>query len=208
MRSLFKLFFILFLLPPILVLAFHQFVGMYSSSRIYDKVSDVPKNNAALLLGTSKYVKVRGNTQKNLFYSNRLNAAHELYKNNKVSKIIVSGDNSGKYYNEPLNMRRDLERMGVPPGDIITDNYGVSTYDSVLRAQQLFGEGAITVVSQKFHNERAVFIARCKGINAVAFNAADVPNSYGLKVYVREIFARCKMLLDLLSNKQTQYSGN
>tara|TARA_R110001592_G_scaffold307299_1_gene580507 strand:+ start:47710 stop:48336 length:627 start_codon:yes stop_codon:yes gene_type:complete len=208
MRSFFKIFFILFISPPILVLLLHQFVGLYSSTRIYSDINNVPTNEAALVLGTSKYVKVKGKTQKNLFYSHRLTAASELYKKNKVKKIIVSGDNSTKYYNEPKTMRADLMAMGIPAQDILSDNFGVRTYDSVLRARELFGEGAITVVSQKFHNERAVFIARWKGINAVAYNAEDVPNSYGPKVYLREIFARTKMMMDLLGGAEPQYSGN
>lgn len=208
MRRLFKIFFLLIVSPPILVLALHWFVGLFSSTRIYSDASNLPTNEVALVLGTSKYVKVKGETQKNLFYSHRLAAASELYKKNKVKKIIVSGDNSTKYYNEPKTMRADLMAMGIPSEDILTDNYGVRTYDSVLRARELFGEGAITVVSQKFHNERAVFIARWKGINAVAYNADDVPNSYGPKVYLREIFARTKMMMDLIGGAEPEYSGN
>lgn len=208
MRRLFKIFFALIVSPPILVLALHWFVGLYSSIRIYDDINGLPTNEAALVLGTSKYVKVKGQTQKNLFYSNRLDAAVDLYKKNKVKKIIVSGDNSTKYYNEPKTMRADLIEMGIPAQDILSDNFGVRTYDSVIRAQKLFNQGAITVVSQKFHNERAVFIARWKGINAVAYNAEDVPNSYGPKVYLREIFARTKMMMDLLGGAEPQYSGN
>jgi SanA protein len=208
MRRLFKIFFILVVSPPILVLALHWSVGLFSSTRIYDDISSLPTNEAALVLGTSKYVKVKGETQKNLFYSHRLAAASELYKKHKVKKIIVSGDNSTKYYNEPKTMRADLMAMGIPSEDILIDNYGVRTYDSVLRARELFGEGAITVVSQKFHTERAVFIARWKGINAVAYNADDVPNSYGPKVYLREIFARTKMMMDLIGGAEPEYSGN
>lgn len=208
MRGLFKIFFALVISPPILVLALHWFVGLYSSTRIYTDLDTIPHNKMALVLGTSKYVKVKGNTQRNLFYSNRLEAAVELYKKGKVESIIVSGDNSTKYYNEPKKMKEDLMKMGIPETKIILDNYGVRTFDSVLRSKTIFNQGAITIVSQEFHNERAVFIARWKGINAVAYNAADVPNSYGPKVYLREIFARTKMMMDLIGGAEPEYSGN
>lgn len=199
---------LILLLPPVLVLALHQFVALYSADVLYNNSSEIPKNGAALVLGTSKYIKVNGKLQNNLYYRNRLKAAKLLYDNKKVNKIIVSGHNSSKYYNEPENMRTDLQSMGVDSADIILDNFGDRTFDSVIRSKVVFNQETITIVSQKFHNERAICIAKFKNINAIAFNAEDVPNSYGPKVYVREIFARCKMFIDLIANKELESLDN
>lgn len=208
MRKLFRRILILLILPPLVVLGVHQFVALYSANRLYTNTDALPQNEAALVLGTSKYIRVNGKLQNNLYYRNRLNAAKTLYEKHKVKKIIVSGHNSSKYYNEPDNMRADLQFMGVDSADIIIDNYGLRTFDSVIRSKEVFGQNTVTIVSQKFHNERAICIAKFKDINAIAYNADDVPNSYGPKVYVREIFARCKMLLDLISNKKPERLDN
>ena len=160
----------------------------------YDDVDAVPYNRVALVLGTSKYL-IGGSP--NHYFKYRIKAAAELYNNGKVDYILVSGDNATVQYNEPRQMRRALIQAGIPASAIYSDYAGFRTLDSIVRAKEVFGQARFTVVSQAFHNERAIFIARHFGIEAVGFNALD-PSAYqGIKTRVREVFARLMGLLDL-----------
>ncbi|MBQ4679518.1 SanA/YdcF family protein [Aeromonas dhakensis] len=160
----------------------------------YDDVNVVPYNRVALVLGTSKYL-IGGSP--NHYFKYRIKAAAELYNNGKVDYILVSGDNATVQYNEPRQMRRALIQAGIPASAIYSDYAGFRTLDSIVRAKEVFGQAHFTVVSQAFHNERAIFIARHFGIEAVGFNAVD-PSAYqGIKTRVREVFARLMGLLDL-----------
>ncbi len=160
----------------------------------YDDVDAVPYNRVAVVLGTSKYL-IGGSP--NHYFKYRIKAAAELYNNGKVDYILVSGDNATVQYNEPRQMRRALIQAGIPASAIYSDYAGFRTLDSVVRAKEVFGQSRFTVVSQAFHNERAIFIARHFGIEAVGFNALD-PSAYqGIRTRVREVGARLMGLLDL-----------
>ena len=137
----------------------------------------------------------------------RIKACVDLYNARKIDRIIVSGDNHHVSYNEPEAMRASLVEMGIPNEVIFLDYAGFRTFDSVVRAREVFGQQSFTVVSQKFHNERAIFIAGKKGIDAVGYNASGVGLNYGLMTYVRELFARCKVYLDLATGKKPHFLG-
>jgi len=202
----YKLFKRTVLFAIVAIIFSHFIVERTTRDRIYTSVDSIPKNRVALLLGTNKYVK-NGNT--NLYYKYRINAAAKLYKSGKIKYIIVSGDNSRKKYNEPAQMQDDLIRKGVPRSRIFLDYAGFRTLDSVVRSKEIFGQTNITIISQPFHNKRAVFIARSKGIEAVAYNAKSVSRRYGWKVHVRELLARVKLLIDLyIINKQPKFLGD
>ncbi len=186
------------------ILGWHLFVSMYSSSYLYSETDTIEGNKVGLLLGTSH--KVKGGST-NYYYANRINAALELYHNGKITKIICSGDNGTRSYNEPIQMQKDLIKGGVPIENIILDYAGFRTLDSVIRAKEIFGQNRMTIISQKFHTERAVFIARSKGIDAIGYNAADVNDSSKWKLMLREKLARTKMALDLIFNKQPKFLG-
>lgn len=96
----------------------------------------------------------------NTYFDNRIRAATDLYKSGKIQYIIVSGDNSTKDYNEPEDMQTALVQQGIPKDKIIPDHAGFRTLDSVIRAKEIFGQTQLVIISQKFHNERAVFLAR------------------------------------------------
>lgn len=154
----------------------------------------LPQTKVAVLLGTSPYLT---NGDKNMYFKYRMDAATELYESGKVSYILVSGDNAHRNYNEPQAMEEALIKRGIPKDHIILDYAGFRTLDSMVRAQKVFGQQKFIVVSQKFHNERAIYIARNKGIEAYGYNATDVGASYGLTTRIREVLARTKMMLDL-----------
>ena len=171
----------------------------------YNSISEIPKNKVGLLLGTSKYL-ANGNI--NLYYKYRINATSELYKSGKIDFVLVSGDNSTKSYDEPSTFKNDLITKGIPEEKIFLDYAGFRTLDSVIRAKEIFGLEAFTVISQKFHNERAIYLAKKYGIQVVGFNAKDVEGRSGFKTKLREYFARTKAVLDVITGKSPKFLGD
>lgn len=172
---------------------------------VYEDLKEVPKQKVGLLLGTSKYVRT-GNI--NQYYAYRIQAAVELYKSGKITFILVSGDNGTTSYNEPKTIKKDLIAKGIIAEKIILDYAGFRTYDSVVRAEKVFGQKSFIVISQEFHNQRAVYIARKKGIKAYAFNAKSVGSRYGFKTMQREKLAKVKAVLDVMINKSPKFLGD
>ncbi len=170
----------------------------------YNSISKIPKNKVGLLLGTSKYV-ANGNI--NLYYKYRINAAVELYESGKIDFVLVSGDNSTKSYDEPSTFKSDLIAKGIPEEKIYLDYAGFRTLDSVIRAKEIFSQDSITVISQKFHNERAIYLAKKHDIQAIGFNAKDVSRRSGFKTNLREYFARTKAVLDIVTGKNPKFLG-
>ena len=175
-----------------------------ATSFVSGSIEEIPAEKAALVLGTSKTLK---SGYKNHYFEYRIDAAEQLYKNGKVNYIIVSGDNSHKNYNEPEDMMNALVERGIPKEKIFLDFAGLRTLDSVVRAKEIFGQDSFIIVSQKFHNERAVYIAQQFGIKAYGYNAEDVNRYAGFKTNFREKFARAKVFLDLLFGVDPKFDG-
>ena len=177
-----------------------------AKGRLYDDVDAIPYRRVGLVLGTSPYNAHGGD---NLYYLNRMNAAAQLYAAHKIDYILVSGDNRKLEYNEPEYMRRSLIALGVPDSVIVLDYAGFRTFDSMVRAKKVFGQDSVTVISQAWHNERAVYIAQHHDLDAIGFNATDIQyrRSY-LKNHTREILAKTKVVLDMLFNKQPKFLGD
>lgn len=127
---------------------------------------------------------------------------------NKIKFVLVSGDNGSIYYNEPNTIKKDLVAKGIPKEKIFLDYAGFRTLDSMVRANVVFGLDSVTVISQKFHNERAIYLANRKGLRAIGFNAKDISGQQGYKVHLREYFARVKVFIDLFLNTEPKFYGN
>jgi SanA protein len=176
-----------------------------SQHQLYSNLDDLPHADVALVLGTSRYLKGGG---QNLFFSHRMEAAGQLYHNEKIKHLLLSGDNRHQSYNEPVEMRKALRELGVPDEAMTLDYAGFRTFDSVVRASRVFQQNRIIVVSQKFHNERAIAIGKAKGIEVVGYNATDVPTAYGFKVMLREFGARGRLVLDILLDRSPHFLGS
>lgn len=181
------------------VISIDIFTSYWVRDRIYTDMNKLPKYQTAVVLGTAKYY-VKGTP--NLYYKYRLDAANTLIKNGKVEKLLLSGDNKTPYYNEPRVMSADLRRMGVQAVQIQQDFAGYRTLDSVIRADKVFHLSPFVIVSQRFHCERALFIAKTRNIDAVCY-VAKYPEGH-FKVRIREFFARAGMVLDYLLNRQPE----
>lgn len=192
-------------LMALFVLFSYSYVSRTTKGKIYTEVSELPTKDVGLLLGTSSRSR-SGNV--NLFFKYRIDAAVELYKAGKIKHIIVSGDNHVANYNEPRDMRDALVKRGIPEKSITLDYAGFRTLDSVVRCKEVFGQDSYVVISQEFHNRRAIFLANKKGIDAIAFNARDVDYKYSKVPYLREYLARTKAVLDIyVLKKEPKFLG-
>ena len=171
---------------------------------VTDKLEILPKTKVAVVLGTAPNL-VGG--YQNYYFTYRIEAATKLYKSGKVTHFILSGDHGRKNYNEPEAMKQALVQNGIPANVIYLDHAGFRTLDSMIRAKEIFGQNEFIVVSQEFHNERAVYIARQNGIKAFGYNAKDVNKHTGLKTNIREYFARTKVFIDSFFNVQPKFLG-
>ena len=177
------------------ILALSYFVVTQSAqARLYDVVAATPHRRVGLVLGCSERLE---DGRKNLFFSARVQAAAQLFHARKVDYLLVSGDNRTIYYDEPKALRKALVSLGVPADRIVLDQAGLRTLDSVVRAREIFGLHAFTIISQRFHNERALFIARQSGIDAIGYNAPGVTGFAGMRAQGREALARFRAILDV-----------
>ena len=175
-----------------------------ASGRLFNDPLIIPYNKTGLLLGTSKLLK---NGHINPYYLYRIDAAVKLLAAGKIKYVVISGDNSRPEYNEPALMRADLMGAGVDSSVIFADYAGFRTFDSVVRLKEVFGQDSVTIISQQFHNERAIYIAERENIQAIAFNAKDVSIAMGRRTQLREKLARVKVLLDFWVGKKPKFLG-
>ena len=190
-----KWIFLIVIVTVMGLIAIDTYISKQAEPYLYKNIKKVPEKKAALVLGTAKYMIGGG---KNYFYTYRIRAAVALFKAGKVKAIVVSGDNSTKYYDETSKMQQDLIKAGVPRKYITLDPLGLRTLDSVLRAEAIFDLKDYIIVSQKFHLERALFIAKAKGQKVIGFTAKDIPGTKAAyRMKAREYLARAKAFLDV-----------
>jgi SanA protein len=168
---------------------------------IYTNMEDLPQTEAALVLGAS----VLSNGTLSPVLAERVDKAIELYRAHKVSKILMTGDNSTISHNEVEPVRRYLLAAGIPAEDIFLDHAGFDTYSSMYRARDVFGVTSVTVVTQAFHLPRAVYIARHLGLRAYGVQAGG--SGQFVYNYVREAPATIKAQLDLMFYRVPKYLG-
>lgn len=193
-KKLIILVFILFSASLLAIFGAACVIQSTTEGRTYSSVTSIPHRRVGLILGCSRTLY---DGRQNLFFRNRINAAVELFRAGKVDYLLVSGDNRTKGYDEATEMRESLIRAGIPANLIYCDFAGFRTLDSVVRARDVFCQQQITIITQKFHNQRAIFIAAHNGIDAIGFNAAEVDMYNSFKTKCREQLARVKTLLDV-----------
>ncbi|AHG75756.1 hypothetical protein CT138_08235 [Mannheimia varigena] len=192
----FKCLSVLVLLLILGLLAVDAITSYIIRDKIYTDVKKLPHREYAVVLGTAKFY---SKDVINRYYKYRLDAAKQLVQSEKVDLLLLSGDNKTPYYNEPKTMTNDLLKMGVPQRQIKQDYAGYTTFDSIIRATEVYKLPPFTIVSQKFHCERALFIAKFKNIDAICYAAKYPEGAY--QVRLREILARAVMVFNLLMGK-------
>lgn len=204
MKKFFKIFLVFILILWGIIVLADTLTIQKTKNAIYSDISQIPENKVGLLLWTSKYIT---DGRINLFYTYRLEAAKSLYDARKIDFILVSGDNGDVRYNETDTMKQDLIEIWIPEEKIYGDYAGFRTLDSVVRARDIFGQESYTIITQKFHLERAIFLAQSEEIEAIWFPAKDVPVSRAPRVWIRERLARVKMMLDIIFGVNPKFGG-
>ena len=176
-----------------------------AKGRTYSEINAVPYHKVGVVLGTVPYLT---NGCKNFYFDSRMKAAADLYFAHKISYILATGDNHRRNYNEPESMRQALLALGVPDSAIVLDYAGFRTLDSMVRAKKVFGQDSFIVISQHWHNERAIFIAQHNDMDVVGYDAKDaiVRKAY-FRIFVRETLAKVKAVYDVCLGKQPKYLG-
>lgn len=176
----------------------------FAAAYIVDDPVKLPDVEVALVLGAAPIGPEGG---PNRYFEYRLDAAAALYKAGKVKFLLVSGDNRTPDYDEPTAMRAGLIKRGVPAEAIYRDFAGLRTRDSILRAETVFGQKKMIVVSQRFHLFRAIFLAREEGIEAWGFEARDVARAYSLLTELRRYPSALRAYWDVWFDTPPRHGG-
>jgi SanA protein len=203
MKKLIKLIITLIFLITICIYVPNKIITNNADQKTFTNSQQIPKNKVGIVLGTPKFV---SNGLINLYYQYRLEAAAQLFKAKKVDFILASGDNLTSN-DELFVFKEDLIKLGIPADKIFLDYAGFRTLDSMVRAKEIFGQESITIISQKFHNQRAIYLAEKFDIKAIGFNAKDVSSDYGRYTSLREYLARSKAVLDIIIGTQPKFLG-
>lgn len=179
----------------LLVVSCNLIVAWDSNGKTYDSVNQIPHNRVGLLLATSP---ITPGGAHNFYFDNRIKAADELYKAGKIDYIIASGGDYTKTQkigcDEPKSILDSLVARGVPADRIILDYEGTTTRNSIYKAGQIYDLDSVTIISQKDHNERAIFLAGLCQIKAFGYNAAPSHiRRNRIKNTLIEYLARVKM---------------
>ena len=194
----------------VVIIIFALLIGCYclvscnADGRLYNDAMSAPQVEVGLLLGTTPQTRIGRRT--NQFFKYRIDAAETLYKAGKIKNILISGDeNSLDGINEMKCMRDSLVARGVPKNVFLLDGKGYRTFDAVVRATKVYGLHSYIVISQKFHNERALYLTEHLGLDVhdlSGFNAKDATSNMAIMTYLREYLARVKVFIDIITNKQ------
>lgn len=187
-----------------------RYVAHKATGRLYDDVDKVPRRKVGLILGTSPISTWSGGM--NHYFDYRIKAGADLYKGGKVDWLVVSGGDyrsSGTGYDEPSAMRDSLVAMGVDSSRIILDYDGTRTLNSIAKMRCVYCQDSVTIVSQKFHNERALCQADYLGINAIGYNAATPARRKSkLRNRGREMLARVKLFVDMARGVHPEFKDS
>jgi len=188
---------IILLLMILTALGLDRWIAWKTAPWVYDDLKSLPHRQVGVVLGTAKYYRAGVPNQ---YYAWRIQGALNAYNSGKVNYLLLSGDNARQSYNEPMTMRRDLIAAGVDPADIVLDYAGFRTLDSIVRTRKVFDTNDFIIITQRFHCERALFIALHMGIQAQCYAVPSPKNM--LTVRAREVAARLGALADLYIMKR------
>jgi SanA protein len=166
-----------------------------STPYLYNDTDHLPKSNFGIVLGTNKYLLEGGI---NVYFADRVAAAGKLYHAGSIKKIVVSGHVEGRYYNEPEQIKAALVKLGVDTPDIVIDTTGDRTLKTVKNLKLMGINDSVVIISQKFHNQRAVFLAREMGVESTGYNVPDQLSKKNYKTYIREVFAKTMAFLEVV----------
>lgn len=179
-------------------------VPFRNKAQQYSKIENVPQKQTAILLGALVYQ----NGGLSDITKDRALTAVDLYNNKKVEKILVSGDHGRKKYDEVNTIKDFLLEQGIPAEDIFMDHAGFDTYDSIYRARNIFEVESATIVTQKFHLPRSLYIADKLRLEAVGIQADRHKYRSMARIWIRERLATFKAVLNIWLHSQPKFLGD
>lgn len=165
--------------------------------------ADAPAAEVAMVFGAG----LLWNGRPTPYLRDRLDAAVELYRAGRVKVVLVTGDNSRTEYDEPEAMRTYLTEHGVPDGRIVSDYAGFDSWDSCVRAKEVFGVHRAVLISQGFHIRRAVALCRAAGVDSYGVGVDDVHDATWYYGGAREVFAAGKAAVDAVLKPEPRFLG-
>jgi vancomycin permeability regulator SanA len=178
-----------------------------TSSLIYTTTDTVPTNRVGIVFGA----RVRTNRTLTPILKDRVDGAISLYKAQKITKILMSGDNSSYDYNEVEAMKNYAIEQGIPAADIAMDHAGFSTYETCYRAKAIFGVTEATLITQKYHMYRALYTCSHLGVKSVGYALPDFERYPSLKTryLIREYTAQVNAMWELyVTHPKPKYLGS
>jgi SanA protein len=176
----------------------HDVTDAVADAYVPDDVDALPTVDAAIVLGTAPYGAMG---QRFRTLSRRLKAAYDLWSHGKARYLIVSGNRIDDSYDEPERMRAGLEALGVPPEFVYRDPLGTRTYESMVRARDIYGLKQVIVVSERDHLARALFIGRHLGLEAWGY-ASDGASYVGVRGHIVGNLAILRAYYDLVLDRR------
>jgi vancomycin permeability regulator SanA len=194
---------VLFALGLAAIVAFKVWVDVQTTGLIYmPDDSRLPVHHVAMVFGAG--LDDSGGPSEMLY--DRVVTAADLYKANKVDKLLMTGDNSEVDHNEVEAMRRTAIQLGVNDNDIVLDYAGFNSWDSCYRAREVFGVTEATLVTQRFHLPRALYACNALKVNSVGV-VADRQSYSTIYNELREYPALVSTAWRILVNDQPRFLG-
>lgn len=205
MFKVFKRILKLILIIIVVIVAISVFVKL-DGDRSLITVDDARDGNydCIIVLGAGVY----SNGTPTKILQDRLDRGIELYRVGAAPKLLLSGDNGKVNYDEVKVMKDYCLKLGVPAEDLFQDHAGFSTYESIYRAQAVFGVKRLLVVTQKYHEGRAIYIAKRMGMEVNGVSAIEKPYNGDERREVREFFAREKDFVQCIFKIKPTYLGD
>lgn len=189
---------------PVFMLTASVLMPLFYSEQMYSELSRVPYRQVALVPGAS----VIRNRKPSTILMERLEKAIELYRNDRVAKLLLSGDNSKKYYDEVSTMKDYTLKKNVRGSDIFLDHAGLRTLDSIYRAKEIFRSRELVIITQRLYMPRALFIASELEIPAIGYTANTGRTETEITAYLREVLARSLAFIDIyILERQPEFLG-
>jgi SanA protein len=182
----------------LVILVSNAYIVLSTSGQATNDISALPHAQAAIVPGAQVN---RDGTMSSML-ADRVKRTVDLWNAGKINRILVSGDHGAWLYDEPDTMREALQRAGVPGRVIFTDHAGFNTRATMVRAKKIFEVQSAIIVTQGFHMDRSLFLAKAAGIDQVHGLTSDL-HGYGQKGTqsdIREVFARVKATFDTVTD--------
>ena len=175
------------------------FINIYSSKSIYDDQINIPENYR---VGVVFGAKLNKDGSPGIYLKDRLDMALDLYFNDKIDVIVLSGERLNPNFNEIDVMEKYILDNGVPINHTYLDTGGLDTYSTVYRIKNIFQFNQVVYISQNFHLSRAILIGKLTGVDCIGFNADRTKYKNLSNHKLREVFANIKAMLDFSKDRK------